>query len=181
METQVSEIVRALREARSYSVRTLAAAAGFSPSFISQIENGQASPSIASLEKIALALGVTLVEFFGGTETPAFSVVRSMGRVRLQSGWSKADIESLSGDSASRLESLLITLRRGGASGKDQHIQSREQFVFVVTGEIVLWLGEDRHELHSGDAATIPAQRAYRWVNESANPVQILTVSSKDG
>jgi transcriptional regulator with XRE-family HTH domain len=61
---QVGELVRELREARRLSVRALAAQAGFSPSFISQVENEQASPSIASLERIATALGVTLVEFF---------------------------------------------------------------------------------------------------------------------
>jgi XRE family transcriptional regulator, regulator of sulfur utilization len=35
----------------------LASKCGFSPSFISQVELGQASPSIASLDRIALALG----------------------------------------------------------------------------------------------------------------------------
>jgi len=37
-------------------LRTLAEKTDFSPSFISQVENRQASPSISSIEKIALAL-----------------------------------------------------------------------------------------------------------------------------
>jgi ribosome-binding protein aMBF1 (putative translation factor) len=44
----VGEYVRRLRTGRSLSVRELAARTGFSPSFISQVENGQASPSISS-------------------------------------------------------------------------------------------------------------------------------------
>jgi transcriptional regulator with XRE-family HTH domain len=42
------------------SLRGLAEKTNFSPSFISQVENGQAPPSISSMERIALALGVLL-------------------------------------------------------------------------------------------------------------------------
>lgn len=49
-------LIRDFREHRCLSVRTLAARAGFSPSFLAQVENGLASPSIASLEKIVAAL-----------------------------------------------------------------------------------------------------------------------------
>jgi len=178
-ETQVSEIVRELREAQSLSVRTLAAKSGFSPSFISQIENGQASPSISSLEKIALALGVTLFEFFGRTESRAFAVVRANDRPRLQSAWSKAHVESLSADSSSRLESLLITIEPTGCSGNSLHVQSREHFAFIVSGEIILILENDRQTLSAGDAVTIPAQRPYRWLNDSQESAQILHVFPK--
>ncbi len=178
-ENLISEIVRALREAQSLSVRTLASKSGFSASFISQIENGQASPSISSLEKIASALGVTLFEFFGKSESRAFVVVRATDRPRLQSAWSKAHIESLSTDSISRLESLLITIEPTGCSGNSLHVQSREHFAFVVSGEIVLFLENDRQTLTAGDAVTIPAQRPYRWSNESAESAQILLVFPK--
>jgi transcriptional regulator with XRE-family HTH domain len=63
-QVQVGEQVRRLRTAQSLSVRTLAAWAGFSPSFISQVENGQVSSAIASLERIATVLVVTLAGFF---------------------------------------------------------------------------------------------------------------------
>jgi len=46
------------------SLRSLATRTDFSPSFISQLENGQVSPSIHSMEKIANTLGVTLGAFF---------------------------------------------------------------------------------------------------------------------
>jgi transcriptional regulator with XRE-family HTH domain len=55
----LGELLRQLRTERSLSVRTLATRAGFSPSFVSQIELNQASPSIASLERLAAALRVT--------------------------------------------------------------------------------------------------------------------------
>src|SRR5262249_33610820 len=117
IELQVGELLRELREKRGLSVRTLAANAGFSPSFISQVENGQASPSIASLEKIASHLNITLAEFFQAGASRSSAIVRSTERPRLESGWSKAEIESLWGGRSLRLEPVLITIRAGGMSG----------------------------------------------------------------
>jgi XRE family transcriptional regulator, regulator of sulfur utilization len=161
------------------SVRTLAAKTGFSPSFISQVENCQASPSIASLEKIAAALDVTLVEFFQSGEARSSVVVRAEQRPRLESGWSKAEIESLGMDRASRLEPMLITLRAGGASGKRPHTLPREQFVFIVSGEVTLSLDGVELVLTKGDAVTVAPQKPFRWVNASAEPAQLLVVSSR--
>jgi transcriptional regulator with XRE-family HTH domain len=59
-EARIGEVLRQLRERQGLSLRTLAGRAGFSASFLSQLENGQVSPSIASLDRIAAELGVTL-------------------------------------------------------------------------------------------------------------------------
>ncbi len=178
-ENQVGELLRELREKRGLSVRTLAAKAGFSPSFISQVENGVASPSIASLEKIAASLDVRLSEFFQAGEARSPAVVRVGQRPRLQSGWSKADIESLGLDQTARLDPVLITLRAGGTSGKRQHSLPGEQFAFVISGEVRLLLGDMEQVLTSGDAVTISPRRLFRWKNASSEPAQLLVISSR--
>lgn len=178
-ESQVGELLRELREKRRLSVRSLAGKAGFSPGFISQVENGQASPSIASLEKIAAALDVTLVEFFQAGEAGSSVVVRADQRPRLESGWSKADIESLGVDRPTRLEPVLITLRASGTSGKRPHSLPREQFVFIVSGEVTLLLDGAEQVLTRGDAVTIFPQKPFRWVNSSGGPTQLLVISSR--
>jgi transcriptional regulator with XRE-family HTH domain len=110
-------MLRLHREKIGLSVRTFATRAGFS-SFISQVENGVASPSIGSLEKIASCLDVSLSELFTHHGEPASNVVRVKHRPRFASGWSQADIESLGFGHSTKLEPLLITLQPGGASGK---------------------------------------------------------------
>jgi transcriptional regulator with XRE-family HTH domain len=139
------ELVRRLRTQAGMSLRALAAQTGFSPSFMSQVENGQVSPSISSMEKIATALGVTLGDFFAAaTEGEGGLIVRVADRQALSSGWSAAEIEALSvpGPRA-RLEALLITLRPGGRSGKHPYAHDREEFAFVAQGEVMLTLGGD--------------------------------------
>jgi transcriptional regulator with XRE-family HTH domain len=92
----MGEQVQRLRSERRFSVRAFAAQTGFSPSFISQLENGQVLPSLGSLHKIAEALGVTLGEFFAAAETEDETlIVRSEKRRRMDSTWTDAHIEAL--------------------------------------------------------------------------------------
>src|SRR5262245_437212 len=111
--------IRQLRLGLGMSLRGLAAETGFSPSLISQVEHGQVTPSIGSLERIALALGVSLGKFFTEPETQAPGLVRATARQKLASTWSPVSIEALSpmGGSA-RVESVMMIMAPGGRSGK---------------------------------------------------------------
>jgi transcriptional regulator with XRE-family HTH domain len=57
-------LLRHWRERRGYSVRGLAKAAGVGYVSIVRIENGQMSPTVAMLEKLAGALGISVRDFF---------------------------------------------------------------------------------------------------------------------
>ena len=87
-EQLVGDHLRDVRTRQGFSVRALAARAGCSPSFISQVEHGQASPSISSLERLVPALGMTQGDFFRASTSPA--VVRSHKRAALTPSWSGA-------------------------------------------------------------------------------------------
>jgi transcriptional regulator with XRE-family HTH domain len=176
----VGDLVRRLREQRGLSLRALASASGFSPSFISQLENGQVSPSISSMEGIANVLGVTLGEFFASLgSSEAGVVVRVSDRVQLPSQWSHATLEALSPMSRGRLtEPVLMTLEPGGRTGKHPTAQPREEFAFVMEGEVELTLGPDTFDLRTGDAVTILRRELRRWANKGKGPARILVVAA---
>jgi transcriptional regulator with XRE-family HTH domain len=178
---EVGERLRQLREERRISVRKLAELTAFSASFISQVENGQASPSIGSLERIAAAVGVTLGEFFSAPRgAGAGQVVRASAREHMTSGWSNAQIDALAPMSAGRkLEPVLITLEPGGRSGNRPHPHAMEEFVFVLEGRVRLTLGKDSYDLGAGDAVTITPEQARVWENVGAAPTRILVVSAR--
>jgi transcriptional regulator with XRE-family HTH domain len=178
-EERLGFVVRQLREERNMSVRMLASLTDFSPSFISQLENGQASPSISSLERIASALGVSLPEFFEPSDARTSSVVRADKRSRLESGWSKATLESLTAGRSGSLNPLIITLQPEGASGKRAHSTTREEFAFVLEGEVILTLNEEEFSLQRGDAVSILANTPRRWRNAASHSAQILVLSPR--
>ena len=157
----------------------MAAATEFSPSFLSQLENGQVSPSIASMERIARSLGVTLGEFFGQLGSSEGGVViRASERVLLESQWSNATLEALSPVSRNHeIEPFLITIEPGGRTGKHPTGQARGEFAFVVEGEVELTLGPDTYRLDEGDAATVLRGELRRWTNPGKRKARVLVIS----
>jgi XRE family transcriptional regulator, regulator of sulfur utilization len=174
----LGDAFRRLRLREGVSVRTLASKCGFSPSFISQFELDQVSPSLASLERIAAAIGVTLGEFFNTAERSDPEVVRSSRRPILQSGWSRSQIESLGNtDAGSRLEALLVTMHSDGTSGSGLHTSEREFFAMVISGSVMLDLADGTQVLWRGDAITIKAGTPHRWANKGTKNVQLLKIT----
>jgi transcriptional regulator with XRE-family HTH domain len=177
----IGEHIRRLRSERGLSVRAFAAQTGFSPSFISQLENGQVSPSLGSMQKIAETLGVTLGEFFATAETGEESlIVRADGRRRMDSTWTDAHFEALGAMARNRrLEPILVVFGPGGKSSKHPHAPSREEFAFIVRGKVVLTLADEENEMRAGDAVSLPAEAPRLWENRSQDIAEILIVSSR--
>ncbi len=174
--------IRALRLKRHVSVRTFAAQTGFSPSFISQLENGQVSPSLGSLQKIAETLGVTLGEFFSAASRGSEEelILRPADRRRLDSTWTDAHLEALGPMTRSRrLEPVIAIFGPGGRSGKHLHASPHEEFAFVLAGRVTLTLGDEEHSLVQGDAVTLPAHAPRRWENRGDQAAEILMVAAR--
>ena len=177
-EQQVGDHLRDVRTRQGMSVRALAARAGCSPSFISQVEHGQASPSISSLERLVQALGMTLGDFFRENSPPA--VVRSHERTALSRSWSRAQIEALAPLGAGgALEPLLITLEPGGQSDGQRYAPGGDEFAFVFEGDVQLTVGETVYRLSRGDAASFSGESPPRWENVGREPARIVVVGAR--
>lgn len=176
LEARIGLEVKRLREATGMTVRAFADRVGFSASFISQLENGQVSPSIASLGKISAGLNTTLANLFQNASHTRAAIVRSKQRPSFRSSWSRAQIAALT-PPIGNLEALLVTLEPTGLSGKEPSISQTDQFGFVVSGVLELTLGDELVTLRRGDAVQILAGIPNRWVNQSTRPAQFVLVS----
>jgi transcriptional regulator with XRE-family HTH domain len=61
---EVGPRIRALRERRGWSQGDIERKTGMLRCYLSRLENGHTRPSLESLEKICMACGVTLFQFF---------------------------------------------------------------------------------------------------------------------
>jgi transcriptional regulator with XRE-family HTH domain len=169
--------IRQLRLGLGMSIRTLAAKTGFSPSLISQVEHGQVTPSIGSLERMARVLGVSLGKFFSEPDSAAVVLVQASARQKLTSTWSPVSIEALSPmDRSGKLESVMMTLAPGGRSGKYPVTESGQRFAFIVEGEVTLTLGNEVYMLGKGDAITFTPASPHQWENTTAGIAQVMIV-----
>lgn len=171
--------VRELRTQRGLSVRTLAARTGFSPSFISQMELDALSPSIASLEKVAEELGVSLGQFFSSIEAAPREVVRKEERPKHESGWSKSTVALLAdGAPGRKISAVEITVEPGGTSGKRSAFGAQEALVLVLSGELTVRLRGQDTELGEGDSVYVSEGAEFSWENTGSGRATLFMVAT---
>ena len=68
VKVKIGQRIRQLREVSLKSQKDLAYSADLDRSYIASIENGSRNVSIVNIEKISIALNVTLKEFFNTDE-----------------------------------------------------------------------------------------------------------------
>ena len=178
IEQTLGGALRFYREQRGLSLRGLAERTDVSPSFLSQIENGQCSPSISSMEKIANALGVSLAQFFLSANKQVVNIVRASEREHLALDWSRADIASLGSlPDGSQFRASMITIRAGGLTGKHPTPSISDEFAIVFEGQAILKLEDEEQTLDRGDSVTIVAGTMRQWRNETNSITEILIIS----
>ncbi|MCZ2102689.1 MAG: helix-turn-helix domain-containing protein [Chitinophagales bacterium] len=64
VKLKIGQRIKELREKAEMSQKDLAYSADLDRSYIASIENGQRNVSIVNIEKITIALGLTLKDFF---------------------------------------------------------------------------------------------------------------------
>lgn len=178
MSIRIGSLLRQLRHQKRWSLREVSERTGFSASFLSLVENDKASPSVASTEKLALAFGLSLAEFFQLGQRSSYQLVRTGERQSYTSEWSQTIVEVPAQLAAGgELYPLLLRLVPGARSGKTPQPSLTEEFAMVWSGSVVLRLTEEEHVLNVGDSLSIAAGTARGWENQSAAEAVLLVVS----
>ena len=174
VEIDLGARIRTLRLARHSTLRDLAGRAGVTESFLSQVERGVASPSIASVQRIARALDTSIAELFAAPEA-AGTVVRVADRRRVVYPGLNAVDEFLTTSTDGRLQVILSTIEPGGGTGDEAYThESDEEVVVVLEGELDLWVGEQHFRLHAGDAVTHGSRVPHRNTNPGPGVARVL-------
>ena len=177
-EVDVGERLRDIRRLRRATLRTIADRAGVSESFLSQVERGRASASIASLRRIAGALGVTVADLFEPSGLPRPRVLRREDRPALAFGILGRKL-LLTPRPLQHLEVFAGELDPGGSTGEEPyaHGDSEELFV-VISGSVQLQLGGDVHELESGDSIDYRSSTPHRVTNVGGERAEVMWIIS---
>ena len=177
-EVDVGERLRDIRRLRRATLKTIADRAGVSESFLSQVERGRASASIASLQRIAAALGVSLADLFepGGAVAPR--VLRQAERPSLAFGILGRKY-LLTQRPLQHLEVFVGELDVGGSTGTEPYAHGDSEELFVVlSGHVLLELGGDVHELDSGDSIDYGSSTPHRVTNAGEERAEVMWIIS---
>ena len=172
----VGRHLKELRSERGLSLRALAELCDLSPNTISLIERGITSPSVSTLHRLAMALGVPITTFF--TEPiEKKEVILTRADKRARSGSAKVILESIGyGLEQQACDPFMVTLDAGASSGEKVMIHSGHELVFCVEGSLEYEIDSVKYLLYPGDALLFHADLPHRWRNANEHPVKFLLV-----
>ena len=143
--------IRQRRKELGYSLRELGERANLTASFLSQLENGQSSVSLASLQRIATALEVPMFAFLDNAE-PRSPVVRACERPRLEVSDAEIRYELLSRDLGGRIMAIMIRVQPGGRRVAERLAQPTDEIMYVVSGRLLITIDDQTYTLETGDS-----------------------------
>jgi transcriptional regulator with XRE-family HTH domain len=206
----VGDRLKTHRQEAGMSLRALARDVGVSPSLISQIEHGKATPSVATLYAIVSELGISLDELFfdeprgaaaagpeerhadtGNERTPSSHwqapsegpVLRAKNRLSLTLA-TGVRWERLTASHDPGVEFLYCNYPVGGESCPPDALMTHEgsEYGIVLSGHCGATVGEDYYELGPGDSIAFDSRTPHRiWAIGDEPMAAIWTVVGRDG
>jgi len=178
ISVDVGQRLRALREERGVSMRSLARRSGLSANALSMIERNLTSPSVSTLNKLAAAMEVPITAFFR-QEPDRSNVVFRKASERTRVPFMRGIWEGLGGEYfTGRVEAFLLTLENGGSSGPSGMLHTGHEFVFCLRGTLDYDIEGQHYMLEAGDSLIFAAQLNHRWRNPGPTVVNAIILIS---
>jgi transcriptional regulator with XRE-family HTH domain len=168
--------IKALRLAQNLTLQQVASKAKCTAAHLSQIEHDKASPSIATLKKIATVLEARIVDFFS-EETEDDPVVLDPSQwVKVSLPRWKANIKQMVRMvKHRRMQPFYTVIQPGGGTREDYH-HVGEEFGLVLEGELTLRLGDDIYQVPAGSSFYYSSTQPHAWTNEAKEPCRVVWV-----
>jgi transcriptional regulator with XRE-family HTH domain len=189
VSVQLGARIRGLRKQAGLTVRALASRAYLSPSLISQIERGRATPSVATLFSIATSLGLSIADLFADRET--HTAHTSPGTDRLERHESREAITLDGGVRWGRLASsvpdvdfVYLTYPVGAASCPEDALirHGGHEFGYVTRGTLGVQIGFDEYVVRTNDSISFDSMTPHRlWTIGDEPAHAIWTVVNRVG
>jgi len=167
--------LRRMRMQRGYSLARVAHAARVSVGFLSALERGQMSASVATLRRLARFYRINILSLFDPSEV-------NPGRVR------PGDRKVLEAGPGVRMELLawgntvmephLFRVAPSAGSG-ESYAHEGEEFLYILRGCLEISLeGGESHRLEEGDSFYFESSNHHRWTNPGDKEAWVLWVNT---
>ena len=184
---EIGRKLRQLRLRKKIALTDLGKHTGLSASMLSQLENGKMVPTLQTLVRIAMVFDVGLEHFFSDRrKQKVFSVVRAAERLRFPERADMPDpsyfFECLAFAAQGKgLQAYLAEFPRHEAARGDGHFHEGAEFLYLVSGAMVIHFeGEARH-LGAGDSVYFDSSEPHSYCGTSEEPARavVLTIAPR--
>ncbi len=167
--------IRELRNQYGLTQEELADRTELTKGFISQLERGLSSASVATLADIVTCLGSNLSDFFREEDTAQMvftdeDVSTKVDRNGNVTKWLVPTAQRRA------LEPILVTLQPGQQLDEDKPHEG-EEFGYVLTGSVELHYGDRTFTVHAGESFIYESKRHHYLSNDSDTQSSFLWIS----
>jgi transcriptional regulator with XRE-family HTH domain len=154
---KIGHKIRNLRLDKKLALTELGDHTGLSTAMLSKIERGQLFPTLPTLLRIALVFGVGLDHFFVERPTKRMvSIARKGERIRLPDQVKEFPpsylFESLDFAVTDRKMDAFLAIFPTQSRRSKPHHHDGAEFIYVVSGQIIIAIDGDDHSLGEGDS-----------------------------
>jgi transcriptional regulator with XRE-family HTH domain len=173
----IARNVHAHRTRRSWTLDALATRSGVSKGMLVQIEQARTNPSIATLCRIADALGVSVPRLVEVDESPPVRIVRAADAAELWHGLPGSAATVLMGsEGPDQTEMWDWRIAPGDGYDGAAHPPGSREILYVLAGALTLMLGAEAHTVAKGDTLLFRADRPHRYENTGKSPLRFIMV-----
>lgn len=178
VDVVLGERIQKFRAFRRQSLRQVATRADVSPSFLSQLERGRCSASIASLARIAGALDVSLADLFDTSHVGSKPLRYHERAVLKTEGGTRKTL--LTREAIPAFGYYGVEFEPGGSTGTEQYSHPGCYEVVVgVLNQVNVELGGTVHTLGAGDSLEYWSDEPHRIFNDSGDTAIVYWLVAK--
>ncbi len=176
--------IRRLRQERSLRLEDVARRAGYTKGFLSKVENGKVSPPVATLIRVANALGVEVTDLLvtpkgeRAVDPDATVHVKATERLEIENASAGPGYTYMALAAPRHLkmmEPFLMTVYPDQVDREKTFSHPGEEFIFVVKGKTDYRVGDEVFELKEGDSLYFDANRPHAPYPKD-EPVTLLAI-----
>jgi transcriptional regulator with XRE-family HTH domain len=173
----VAQRVRALRQARNWSLDELSGRSGVSKGMVVQIEAARTNPSVGTLCRIADAFGVTVAQLLEPAADRTVRVSRAADAPLLWRGGYGGFGRILAGVNGPELvEMWEWRLSPHDRYEAPDHPVGTRELVHVLSGELTITVDGTDYPVQPGETIDFQADKTHAYRNDGEHAVRLLMV-----
>ncbi|MBW1775469.1 MAG: FAD-binding protein [Deltaproteobacteria bacterium] len=166
--------VRKLREAQDWSLESLAGATGESPEFLEKVEQGDMTPPVGFLLRLAGALKIDPATFLSREDKALIRDMRAQAFTKRTQDYSYQTLSP--GAENDHLRAFMITIEPKQTHKPVAYKHEGEEFIFVMEGDLQLTVASKTHHLRPGESTHFNSDTPHKLKSISDDQTRCLVV-----
>lgn len=176
-QLELASKLRTIRQSKNITINELSSRTGLTASFISQLERGLTSASVATLQKIAVELGISMSVLFDSVnvENDQATIETTLTRNESQKTLLyKRAIDYLLDSADSNTEIVYSEIDIGAGIKEPYHHKNNYKIIFVIEGTMEITIEDETYILKDKDSISFSGEKTHYWANIGDKTLKVI-------